>query len=468
VNDDDEDDNNFEVESDSLGIRNAVMSPTGSFLAIGGYDSTIRLYVPGSRLGISSTYPHRGDLSSSSSSSHIGQGGQGGGHGGGYKDASSAAELSVIDLEYVDKYTENGVPIEIQTGRISSLSGDRYAGGFFDVEGLEEVGRRLMGMSVDTRRRRVDPSNAKSYIQGAPDNNLASTTTNPNNTKNAGSFATQGKLGFGRLEANDPSNMLNWVNNGLGLSPPLPSSWGGVSSDDNQQGGRKISGSRGSSSSGSSFQQFGGACALDIPPGFSSKLPQNLPYIKPDFTTPHPRTGVLRLGWSPSGRYLASKDESLPTTIFIWDTWGQGLKAVICFRTVVRGFRWSPGFTRGGVEGRLAVVTGVNRVFLWEAGSSSSTSTTSSSPSPKSKSSSSTNKSKPKPSLDRGGVKWIDLPEGMNALALRWRGDGNVVCVLGAKSYIRVYLDDEEEEDGDDGDEEGEGEGDSGTTIARG
>lgn len=52
--------------------------------------------------------------------------------------------------------------------------------------------------------------------------------------------------------------------------------------------------------------------------------------------------GVFQLLWSPDGRYLMTREESLPTTVFVWDMEALGLVSVLVQADPIKSIRWNP------------------------------------------------------------------------------------------------------------------------------
>ncbi|CAM9491004.1 unnamed protein product, partial [Heterosigma akashiwo] len=130
-------------------------------------------------------------------------------------------------------------------------------------------------------------------------------------------------------------------------------------------------------------------------------LPSVLPYAPPDAKRPT-RGGVGLASWSSGGRYLATRNDSCPTILWIWDVQGAGLRSVVAFLEPVRAVRWRP--VGDGAEeewAQLAVATGNQRLYLWAPGT----------------------------------LRWLDCPEGFEASGLRWaaaaaEGQPSLLAVL--------------------------------------
>ncbi|KAM4651427.1 WD repeat-containing protein WRAP73 [Discoglossus pictus] len=89
------------------------------------------------------------------------------------------------------------------------------------------------------------------------------------------------------------------------------------------------------------------------------QVPVSLKTIKPDTDRANPELGVGLLAFSPDNRYLASKNDNMPYSVWIWDIQKMKLFVVLEQTSVVRSFHWDP------IHPRLAICTGNNRVYLW-------------------------------------------------------------------------------------------------------
>ena len=72
-----------------------------------------------------------------------------------------------------------------------------------------------------------------------------------------------------------------------------------------------------------------------------------------------PPTGVKQLEWSYTGNYLASKCDSMPTAVWIWDMSSLELASVLIHLNSVKNFKFSPN------SNELYVVTVTGRVYTW-------------------------------------------------------------------------------------------------------
>jgi WD40 repeat protein len=134
----------------------------------------------------------------------------------------------------------------------------------------------------------------------------------------------------------------------------------------------------------------------------SSCVSQCIPNIRPDPTKPNPRMGVGLLSWSADCRYLLSRNDNMPNTLWIWRMDKLKLAAVVGQINMVRSARWSP------TANVLAVCTGNAKLYLWSA----------------------------------KGVSWIDVPtEEFEVKGLRWCPTGDSVALLGKSHLCCCYFD---------------------------
>eukprot|EP00435_Cladocopium_sp_Y103_P025327 s59_g6.t1 len=76
-----------------------------------------------------------------------------------------------------------------------------------------------------------------------------------------------------------------------------------------------------------------------------------------------PRQGITVAQWSPDERYLATKHESFPSVVWIWDLGKMVLASLLCHNSSVKSVVWDPMAT--GERSRLAISTSDPVLFLW-------------------------------------------------------------------------------------------------------
>lgn len=94
---------------------------------------------------------------------------------------------------------------------------------------------------------------------------------------------------------------------------------------------------------------------------FVTMLPDVIPVEQPDAVRPELHQGVGLLAWCASSRFLASRCDTSPRLLWLWDTEHLRLVGAILFARSITRLRWSPCV---GKELVLAVATGANRVYL--------------------------------------------------------------------------------------------------------
>ncbi|XP_059944834.1 WD repeat-containing protein WRAP73 isoform X2 [Mesoplodon densirostris] len=90
-----------------------------------------------------------------------------------------------------------------------------------------------------------------------------------------------------------------------------------------------------------------------------ASVPVSLQTLKPAADRANPRIGVGALAFSPDGCFLATRSDSVPTAVWIWDIRKLRLFAVLEQLSAVRCFQWDPR------QARLAICTGGSKVYLW-------------------------------------------------------------------------------------------------------
>jgi len=75
----------------------------------------------------------------------------------------------------------------------------------------------------------------------------------------------------------------------------------------------------------------------------------------------NPKVGISRCEWSPSGELLATVNDNMPMTLWIWSMSRLNLMSVLDHKDKVTSFKWGPG----GEEERLAICCGNDKLYLW-------------------------------------------------------------------------------------------------------
>ncbi|MBN3317953.1 WRP73 protein, partial [Atractosteus spatula] len=136
-------------------------------------------------------------------------------------------------------------------------------------------------------------------------------------------------------------------------------------------------------------------------------LPVQIPVVKPDPDRANPKIGIACMAFSSDNRYLATKNDSMPNNVWIWDMQKLRLFVVLQQVAAVRGFQWDPR------RPRLAVCTGSSKVFLWSP----------------------------------AGCVSVQVPvEGnFQVLALSWHSSGNSLVLLSKEHLCLCYMEEQEE-----------------------
>uniref|UniRef100_A0A8C3WZK5 WD repeat containing, antisense to TP73 n=1 Tax=Catagonus wagneri TaxID=51154 RepID=A0A8C3WZK5_9CETA len=107
--------------------------------------------------------------------------------------------------------------------------------------------------------------------------------------------------------------------------------------------------------------EFGHPAAINSPKIEIAAVPVSLPALKPAADRANPRIGVGALAFSADNCFLATRSDSIPTAVWIWDMRELRLFVVLEQLSPVRAFRWDPW------RPRLAVCTGGSQVYLWSS-----------------------------------------------------------------------------------------------------
>ncbi|XP_034027428.1 WD repeat-containing protein WRAP73-like [Thalassophryne amazonica] len=87
--------------------------------------------------------------------------------------------------------------------------------------------------------------------------------------------------------------------------------------------------------------------------------PVQIPVVKPDPDRANPKIGVSCLAFSADSRYLATKNDSMASVLWVWEMQKSSLEAVLEHTAAVRCFQWDPR------RPRLALCTGNSKLYLW-------------------------------------------------------------------------------------------------------
>lgn len=89
------------------------------------------------------------------------------------------------------------------------------------------------------------------------------------------------------------------------------------------------------------------------------ELPFTVPSVKPNPEKPNPKLGVGLVKFSVDCTYIATRNDNMPNTIWIWDMTKLKLVVILVQSCPVSDFKWDP------LQPRLALCTGNNKLYLW-------------------------------------------------------------------------------------------------------
>ena len=94
----------------------------------------------------------------------------------------------------------------------------------------------------------------------------------------------------------------------------------------------------------------------------AQRLPVDVPTQRPNPDKANPMVGVGLLKWARSGKFLATRNDNMPTTLWVWDSASTGLLAAVSTLQPLRSARWSPA------EQLLAFATASSSAYFWSPG----------------------------------------------------------------------------------------------------
>ncbi|CAI8603966.1 unnamed protein product [Vicia faba] len=89
------------------------------------------------------------------------------------------------------------------------------------------------------------------------------------------------------------------------------------------------------------------------------EVPINLPFQKPLAEKPNPKQGVGILSWSNDSQYICTRNDSMPTVLWVWNIRQLELTAILVQKDPVRVAAWDPTYTR------LVFCTGSTHLYMW-------------------------------------------------------------------------------------------------------
>ncbi|XP_059461014.1 uncharacterized protein LOC132190135 isoform X1 [Corylus avellana] len=89
------------------------------------------------------------------------------------------------------------------------------------------------------------------------------------------------------------------------------------------------------------------------------ELPITLPFQKPPADKPNPKQGIGLMSWSNDSQYICTRNDSMPTALWIWDICRLELAAILVQKEAIRAVAWDPTCTR------LVLCTGSSHLYMW-------------------------------------------------------------------------------------------------------
>lgn len=88
-------------------------------------------------------------------------------------------------------------------------------------------------------------------------------------------------------------------------------------------------------------------------------LPITLPFQKPATDKPNPKQGIGLMAWSSNSQFIYTRDDTMPTTLWIWDMQQLQLAAILLQKDSIKAAAWDP------TSCRLAFCTGSSHLYMW-------------------------------------------------------------------------------------------------------
>ncbi|XP_022969756.1 WD repeat-containing protein WRAP73 isoform X1 [Cucurbita maxima] len=90
-----------------------------------------------------------------------------------------------------------------------------------------------------------------------------------------------------------------------------------------------------------------------------TEMPVTLPFQKPLVDKPNPKQGIGLMLWSKDSQYICTRNDSMPTALWIWDIHHLELAAILVQKDPIRAAAWDPTCTR------LSLCTGSPHLYMW-------------------------------------------------------------------------------------------------------
>ncbi|XP_075502434.1 uncharacterized protein LOC142540286 [Primulina tabacum] len=89
------------------------------------------------------------------------------------------------------------------------------------------------------------------------------------------------------------------------------------------------------------------------------ELPITLPSQKPPVDKPNPKQGIGLISWSSNSQFLCTRNDSMPTVLWIWDVQLLEVASILIQKDPIRAVAWDPTFPR------LVFCTGSTQIYMW-------------------------------------------------------------------------------------------------------
>lgn len=89
------------------------------------------------------------------------------------------------------------------------------------------------------------------------------------------------------------------------------------------------------------------------------EVPVTLPSQKPPADKPNPKQGIGLMLWSSDSQYICTRNDSMPTVLWVWDVQHLELAAILIQKDPIRAAAWDPACPR------LLLSTGSSNLYMW-------------------------------------------------------------------------------------------------------
>lgn len=89
------------------------------------------------------------------------------------------------------------------------------------------------------------------------------------------------------------------------------------------------------------------------------EVPVTLPSQKPHPDKPNPKQGIGLLSWSSDSQFICTRNDSMPTVLWVWDVQHLELAAILIQKDPIRAAAWDPTCPR------LVLCTGSTNLYMW-------------------------------------------------------------------------------------------------------